>query len=739
MTTTLRDAALEYARAGYRVFPILPRGKKPAIEAWQKRASSDPEKVSRWWKARPDYNIGIVAGDGLAVLDVDPAKGGAEALRALYAEHEHILTRAVKTGSGGIHLYLADDPDAPLPQSSGTIGPGLDTRAGGKGYAVAPPSVHPNGTRYEWVNKRAIREVPDWLRGLAGERKTSARPDAEEVIPEGSRDSALTSLAGSMRHLGMGQTEILAALLEVNATRCVPPLEPGDVERIARSVSRYTPGPGLNLVAAEDEFEADPDAKPPEPRPRVPIEELGMIDHTDEWAVRQILPALRDRIRYAPGAGNAGTWYVWAGYHWALDHALRYEMAVRDELTRLAWRLEELAGMAPKKAEGEPLRKTARRYQSADGIASVVRLLRALVACGQADFDLDPMLLNTPGGIVDLRTGEVRQGTPADMMARATGVAPASGPAPLWQRFLSDLTGGDVDLERFLQRMGGYALTGDVSEKSLWFIWGDESDTGKSTFIRVLGRILGSYADSVDVAAFIGTAKDRVPADLARLPGVRLVTATEPAAGQAWDEKRIKAITGGDDISARFLYGQWFTFRPQFKILIVGNHEPELKQVDDAMLRRVHIIPFNHKVPRDRQIENLSDRLVDEEGPQILQWLLDGCREWQDDGLAPPDVVLQRTSEYAAEEDTLQQWLDEECEFGEHFETPRQDLFGAWAAWCRTRGEDPGGSKAFKRRMDPKRKAHGLGDAQVGDRRLRGYRGIRLRPRVELGTEEFLP
>jgi putative DNA primase/helicase len=131
------------------------------------------------------------------------------------------------------------------------------------------------------------------------------------------------------------------------------------------------------------------------------------------------------------------------------------------------------------------------------------------------------------------------------------------------------------------------------------------------------------------VSVFISKRSDRLQPELARLPGVRLVTATEPSAGQAWDEKLIKAITGGDEIETRFLYGQPFTYFPQFKIIIVGNHEPEIRQVDDAMLRRIHIVPLNHKVPREKQVEGLSEILVREEGPQILRWMIEGCLIWQ--------------------------------------------------------------------------------------------------------------
>lgn len=490
-------------------------------------------------------------------------------------------------------------------------------------------------------------------------------------------------------------------------------------------------------VSAQDEFHADMDAVAPEVVAKVEVPR--QVDFSDEWAVAKILPTLREQVRFAPSAGSQGGWFVWAGHRWQQDQSLQHERYVRALLTKIALWLQDVADAAATKAEGQQYRAAAKRFQSADGIGSVVRLLRARIACSPTDFDKDLFALNTPQGVVDLRTGETTESTPAGMHSRSTTVAPSNEPTftrPIWQRFMKDLTGGDEALQRFVQKMCGYALTGDVSEKSLWFVWGSDSDTGKSTFIRALALLLGDYADSVDIDAFVSS-KERIPADLARLPGVRLVTAAEPAAGQSWDERRIKAITGGDEISARFLYGQWFTYTPQFKIIIVGNHSPEIKHVDDAMLRRIHIVPFNRKVPRDKQVENLAQRMVEEEGPQILRWLIDGCLLWQSEGLTPPDAVLHSTGDYVDEEDTLQQWLDEECEAEAGAAVARQDLYAAWSVWCRSRGEDPGGAKAFKHKVDGKKSKLNLRETQVGERQLRGYKGLRLRLRTEEGTEDF--
>jgi putative DNA primase/helicase len=478
---------------------------------------------------------------------------------------------------------------------------------------------------------------------------------------------------------------------------------------------------GVNTAQEEFSVEA------PAPVEDVSFPDSPYVEHTDEWAVHQLLPHVQQSLRYIPGSK---LWYNWEGYQWLKNDDMEYERVVRGHLTALAQRLMARAANVGK-SEKKPFVEAARRYQSASGIDSVVRLLRAKVATAISAFDTDRYVLNTPAGVYDLKTGAVRESTPEMMLSRSAHLAPEKAGFPLWQRFLEDLTGEDPKLIHYLKKMAGYALTGDVSEKTLWFLWGSDADTGKSTFVRVIGTLLGSYADSVDVSVFVNEKGARVEA-LARLPGVRLVTATEPSSGHAWDEKRIKAITGGDTIEARFLYGQPFTYDPQFKIVIVGNHEPEIKNVDDAMFRRIHIVPLNRKVPREKQIENLAEILIEREGPQILQWMIDGCVAWHTEGLKPPQAVLRQTEEYRETEDVLSQWLGDECEM--EGEVSRQELYTHWGIWCRQRGENPGGLKSFKRKLDAKHLP--IENKLVGRRRLQGYSGVSLRSTIEFSPEE---
>jgi P4 family phage/plasmid primase-like protien len=483
-------------------------------------------------------------------------------------------------------------------------------------------------------------------------------------------------------------------------------------------------------VDPQDEFEADLSAAPPAPE-ELAVSSVPAVISEDAVSLH-LLPAMWQRLRYIPAgaSGSNGQWLVWAGHRWVRDRDLEHRKIVAAGLRQLVAVWRERAAAAPK-GEGKEFAKAAAHYSSDPGHKRIVSMLQPLVATKEENFDVSIWDLNTPTGIVNLRTGAVRPSRPQDMFTRSTTVAPRAGDMPLFRLFLDQATGGDVELQGWLQRMFGYCLTGDVSAKHFWFMWGT-ADTGKSTFIRIMSALFGDYADSVDIEAFIGSNPSRIPADLARLPGVRLVTATEPPANRAWDEKRIKAITGGDRITARFLYQNDFTYDPQFKIIVVGNHEPEIRNVDDAMLRRIQIVPLNVPVPRDRQIEGLSERIVAEEGPQILQWLIDGCLQWQESGLQPPACVLAKTTEYGEDEDIVAQFLSEECEADSNAEITRNELYRHWSIWCRMRGYEAGVDKGLKRQLAPFEKKMGFRNALVTSRRLSGYRGLRLRDMMEV-------
>jgi putative DNA primase/helicase len=320
---------------------------------------------------------------------------------------------------------------------------------------------------------------------------------------------------------------------------------------------------------------------------------------------------------------------------------------------------------------------------------SVDRTLRAL----SDQWDADPWLLNTPGGNIDLRTGQQHAHNSADHITHLSNVAPG-GACPVWRRFLERVSNGDRSLQDFLRRMAGYALTGSTREHALFFLYGTGAN-GKSVFINTVSGVIGTYHRTAPIETFTASIIDRHPTDLAGLRGARLVTATETEEGRRWAESKIKSLTGGDKIAARFMRTDFFEYQPQFKLVIAGNHRPGLRSVDEAIRRRFNLVPFTITIPADERDETLTDRLR-EEWAGILAWMIDGCVDWQERGLCPPDVVSAATVAYLEGEDALAAWIDERCERDPNAWDTISGLFSDWKAWAERAGEYVGSAASLR-------------------------------------------
>jgi len=285
----------------------------------------------------------------------------------------------------------------------------------------------------------------------------------------------------------------------------------------------------------------------------------------------------------------------------------------------------------------------------------------------------------------DLRTGIAHDPNPLDYITKHTGChsAPAGTPHPLWTAFLDRVTNHKKELQAFLQRWCGYCCTGETTEHVFVFVYGTGAN-GKGTFINTIADVLGDYATTAHVGTFLASRNEHHPTDLAKLRGARLVIAQETEKGRRWDETKIKALTGGDKIAARFMRQDFFDFEPKFKLLISGNHKPRLSNVDEAIRRRLLIIPFTVQIPLAERDPQLRNKLR-AEWPAILRWMIDGCLQWQKLGLAPPDIVRTATAEYFADQDTVGQWLDECTEQNLNALTRSMELFASWKAWTENR------------------------------------------------------
>ncbi len=393
-------------------------------------------------------------------------------------------------------------------------------------------------------------------------------------------------------------------------------------------------------------------------------------------------------------------WFQWSGSRW--------EKMPQDNAIHLARCFIRAAG------GGLP------KLNKAAVITSVAKLAQSdpAHAANAESWDADHYLLGTPDGVVNLRTGELRPAATGDFITKQTAVSPTQGVPSVWLKTLGELTGESPEMVRYLQQICGYALTGDTREQALFFIYGPGGN-GKSVFLNTVASLFGDYSRTASMDTFSASKTDRHPTELAALQGARLVTASETEEGRAFAESRIKQLTGGDRIAARFMRQDLFEYTPQFTLIIVGNHAPNLVNVDDAMRRRMHMIPFLFKpATPDRDLE----RKLRDEWPQILQWMIEGCRDWQANGIVRPQIVQHATTEYFSREDTFGQWLADNCEFApETYATPLT-LYRDWQLFSSDHGEQPGTLKKFVSAMSQR------GLSSIKSNGIRRLNGIKLRP-----------
>jgi putative DNA primase/helicase len=412
-----------------------------------------------------------------------------------------------------------------------------------------------------------------------------------------------------------------------------------------------------------------------------------------------------DNLRYVAAWGK---WMRWSGHRWRPDDTLNVFDASRA-----------ICRAAAAEVDAEH-KSTAVRLASAKTVAAIEHLARCdrRHAATIDQWDSDLWILNTPAGVLDLRTGNLRPAARADYVTKSTAVRPG-GACPLWLKFLDRITNGDQSLQRFMQRMAGYFLTGVTHEHALFFFYGTGGN-GKGVFINTISGILDSYAKTAPIEAFITSKVEHHPTDFAGLQGARLATVTETEEGRQWAEAKIKALTGGDRISARFMRQDFFEFVPQFKLLIAGNHKPGLRTVDEAIRRRFHLLPFTITIPVEERDLGLTEKLR-AEWPGILQWAVDGCLEWQRSGLAAPEAVRTATDRYLAAEDSLAAWIDDECVLGrEHWSSTRV-LFGSWTVWAERNHEHTGSQKRFIQKLEAR------GMQYERNKTARGFRGLTLK------------
>jgi P4 family phage/plasmid primase-like protien len=443
--------------------------------------------------------------------------------------------------------------------------------------------------------------------------------------------------------------------------------------------------------------------------------------YSHQWLADKVIAAEGDHLRFVPATGK---WHVWDGSRWATDAVMAAEHTVSRVLRDIGIDLARMGATAAEKAAFMSMAKTVCSSPTAAHVRTQMESDPRIATAPEA-FDSDPMLLNTPGGIVNLATAELTPPDPAKLLTKMTSVTPDfNADCPTYKKFLLEACGGDVALMRYFQRVDGYCLTGLTREQKIWMVFGGGGN-GKSVKTNATMNIMGSYAMVAPMDTFTASKNERHSTELAGMMGARLVLASETKAGGRWDEARLKQLSGGESISARFLFKDFISFVPQFKLMFVGNHKPEIKDVDAAMIRRIHLIPFEN-VPAVVDM-HLAEKLR-AEYPAILAWMIVGCMDWQTRGLEAPESVRLASHEYVEEQDAVGQWAQECLKPASETDAfvSSNDLFNSWREWCGQRNQYAGTQRTLTERL--KNKRIGSYSRDLATRTVRGFRGLELIP-----------
>ena len=736
-------AALKYAKKyGWCCIPIPTRSKAPTLKNWPQRGTTDQDGIEKLFAGSAGANnIGVVTGkiSQIVVCDLDQPDGPAN-LKTLEARLGKLpATLTAKTGGGGFHGFYKY-PEGCVIKNQKPL-PGIDIKSDG-GQVLIEPSIHPNGNPYKFINDEPIAELPEaWVNELAQpvepkhkspppqgpprEMPSVARADGgtawglkvyEEVsaelnaAPPGTSNDALNR--ASFR---LGQ--IVAGGQLAESTAELIKLSP----RLSRKSQDETDKTFLSGFEKGKQFPDWPQERPNAARSARQSAGNG-ADHTNPPASPENAPAAtraRNNLKLVKGDGHGtgtdgpapgpkqapdavitedflGLWFVGEhGKDWRFNHSNSEWYYFDGNL----WRLDETRlafGLIREVCRrGNPGKASLGKAATARGAETFAQSDKRITITSKL-LDADNLLFGTPGGVFELESGLLRPGRREDYITMAAGADPAqTEDCPRWKEFLNQVTKGDSEFTAYLKKVAGYCLSGLTTEQALFVLIGPGGN-GKSLFTNILRAALGSYATIASAEVFAETRNDPHPTGMAALEDKRLITASDIDFSRGFAEGRVKTISGGEDITARRMRQDFYTFRPKCKAMVAANHRPALKFVDDAIKRRVQMLPFEHRpVAPDK---NLEAKLM-LELPAILRWMANGFLAWRREGLTPPAAVANCTDDYFQAEDTLGAWLDECCLISPACQASASSLFNSWRTFREGRGEKPGTEKALSGKL----------------------------------------
>jgi len=682
------EYAVKYIDAGFQVFPVKSNTASPAIPDWKNKATLEYHQIESWWLSDPDYNIGIFLPNNSIILkvDSDPFED-VDGLKTLEKYDQLPETQYIATPFSERHYYfLLESPTDlthPLQIDDGLwiMPSNIDCILGG-GSSI-------NGLEFHLGSDNlALALCPKWI------------SDQTPVATLSSIDSLSTPEHQTSTHLTFNHP-----------------------------LSSLTPTSTFNLIDS-NQVQATKEPEPPKFLPQIISEqeeiELNLDDENDTTIGENILALHNNSILFL---SDTKEWCTWDGEKW-----IKSEDGTRQLGTWLNETIEDMSKEAKKLLSSTPAKALSlidwlSKSKNQTKREAISRYIKERTAISNTKLDSNPNILGTGNGVLELDNTTFRKVEKEDLITRYLSTEYQHGATcPTWIHFIETVMEGDRQMIEYLQRLTGYWLTTEVSEQEIYFVYG-EGGNGKSTFLDTIKILLGDYAVKIPSNAIMSSQfgqSNANDASIARTAGARLTLTDEiNGDGVSLNVGLVKSLSGDDEISARFLHGNPFTFKATAKLVMYGNDKPYGDFTDAGLWRRMKLIHFSHTVPEDLRDKHLLSKLKGEMSG-ILNWALTGLEKWKTDGLQTPDRVLDDSKEYRSSLDNVSSFISDMVETDNHGFTATKALRTGYEHWCDSNCESPSRLPIFQRAIKKRlSKLDGVESGSTG--KIRGYHGIKVK------------
>ena len=713
MQSNIKRAAEKYIDQGMTPIPVIHMSKKPAISGWQNRTRSSTN-IEDDFPDGQDHNIGIVLGSAsgnLADIDLDCPEAVRIANKFLpetgmvFGRHSapksHWVFR-VRNCSGRIGFSGPNDEGM------------LVEYRGDRSQTVFPPSTHESGEviRFDSDGEPAHVDHDVLIKGV---RHLAAASLIAKHWHTGKRHDIAMALSGTLLRAQWFDDDVMdfieAVCIAANdddiadrkqAVKDTQVAIDGDVASTGR--------PRLKMLIGDSVVDYVCEC--------LNLDANNGIGHNSDASIDNVLRCSdignasafaeqnRHHLRYCY---DLGTWLAWTGKYWKVDGKARLDRLAEN--TVRSFPVE--AASVDDRSDRDALMEWALRSGNRPRVKAMTEQSRHHIQIDQDKLDADPMILNVDGAIINLTDGTTRPNTPENFCTKLTRVKyDPDAKCPVFMAFLDRIMADSNPMMSYLQRAAGYSLTGSTKEQCFFIAHGTGAN-GKSVFLNILRDLMGSYGLNMAMDTLMSKSKGGgIPNDIARLCGIRMVTAMEGESNQKMAESLVKSMTGSDAITARYLFKEYFEFTPQFKLWMGTNFKPKVSGEDPAIWRRIHLLPFNEFIPLEERDGDLPQKLKAEYSG-ILNWAIEGAIEWAKNGLQPPEEVLAATQGYKSEMDTFSRFCSEIVIKKSGGRISKDTLFGAYHNWRR----DEGGDDLMKSELTSKMKRLGYEEGRAATER----------------------